>query len=338
MKNNNNDRMERRLFPTIAIKLKRLRLHQSCAIFVSLIIAGSAAGQQSGPTPPKTWDLADDFKISSNPNGQWSYGSTDTVGGGFTIFTKTAQIPYQVSNGAVAEWVGTYFSGFELFPYVSKFYGDPGTIVSVTNACNAVTCSQAAPGITIIQRSASGVGVHPAPPGLGYATLRWTAPKAATYVITVSFFSIVVGGGATTDVHVQRNHVSLFDGFVNGAGSAQNWSTGNEGIALSAGDVIDLVVGPNGDYTADSTGVDADIQQTPSTVEVNSCVDYANFKIVPPSNTVSSEVSPNLHGVGQPAECAVPANLPSSWSIKTTVDGGKTWQWQSLASLGLGRG
>jgi hypothetical protein len=154
----------------------------------------------------------------------------------------------------------------------------------------------------------------------------------------VSFFSIVVGGGATTDVHVQRNHVSLFDGFVNGAGSVQNWSTGNEGIALSAGDVIDLVVGPNGDYTADSTGVDADIQQTPSTVEVNSCVDYANFKIVPPSNTVSSEVSPNLHGVGQPAECAVPANLPSSWSIKTTVDGGKTWQWQSLASLGLGRG
>ena len=337
MKINNNDLIERPLFPSIANKLKGLRLHQSCAILVTLIIAGSAVGQQSGSTSPQTWNLANDFKISSNPNGQWSYGSTDTVGGNFKIFTRTAQIPYQVSHGAVAEWVGTYFSGFELFPYVTKFYGDPGTTVSVTNACNAVTCSIADPGVTIVERSANGVGVHPAPPGLGYATLRWAAPKAATYMITVSFFSIVVGGGATTDVHVQRNHVSLFDGFVNGAGSVQNWSTGNEGIALSAGDMIDLVVGPNGDYTADSTGVDADIQETPNTVEVLSCVDYANFKIVPPSNTVSSEVSPNLHGVGQPSECAVPANLPSSWSIKTTVDGGKTWQWQSLASLGLGK-
>ncbi len=337
MKMNNNDLIERRPFSSIANKLNCLRLHQKCAILSMLVIAGSAVGQQSGSTSVQTWNLADDFKISSNPNGQWSYGSTDTVGGNFKIFTRTAQIPYQVSHGAVAEWVGTYFSGFELFPYVTKFYGDPGTTVSVTNGCNAVTCSIADPGVTIVERSANGVGVHPAPPGLGYATLRWTAPKSATYMITASFFSIVVGGGATTDVHVQRNHVSLFDGFVNGAGSVQNWSTRNEGIALTAGDVIDLVVGPNGDYTADSTGVDAAIQQTPSTVEVNACVDYANFRIVPPSNSVSSEVSPNLHGVGQPAECAVPANLPSSWSIKTTVDGGKTWQWQSLASLGLGK-
>ena len=333
----NNNCIEGRLFTSIANRLKGPRLRQSGVILATLIIAGSAVAQQSGSTSPQTWNLANDFKISSNPNGQWSYGSTDTVGGSFKIFTRTAQIPYQVSHGAVAEWVGTYFSGFELFPYVTKFYGDPGTTVSVTNACNAVTCSIADPGVTIIQRSANGVGVHPAPPGLGNATLRWTAPKTATYMISVSFFSIVVGGGATTDVHVQRNHVSLFDGFVNGAGSVQNWSTGNEGIALTAGDVIDLVVGPNGDYGADSTGVDADIQQTPNTVEVLSCVDYRNFKIVPPSNTVSSEVSPNLHGVGQPSECAVPANLPSSWSIKTTVDGGKTWQWQSLASLGFGK-
>jgi hypothetical protein len=333
----NNDPIERQHFASIANKLKGLRLHQSCALFVTLAIAASAAGQQSGSTPPQTWNLANDFKISSNPNGQWSYGSTDSVGGNFMIFTRTAQIPYQVSHGAVAEWVGTYFSGFELFPYVTKFYGDPGTTVSVTTACNAVTCSITDPGVTIVQRIANGVGVHPAPPGLGYATIRWTAPKSATYIFNVSFFSIVVGGAATTDVHVQRNHQSLFDSFVNGAGPVQNWSSGMQGIALDAGDLIDLVVGPNGDNSGDSTGIDADIQETPNTVEVLSCVDYANFKIVPPSNTVSSEVSPNLHGVGEPSECAVPATVPSSWSIKTTLDGGKTWQWQSLASLGLGK-
>jgi hypothetical protein len=338
MKIKNSDPMARQLIPSIANKLKGLRFHQSCAILITLIIAGSAFGQQSGATPPKTWNLADDFKISSNPSGQWSYGSTPSVGGAFTVFARTAQIPYQVSHGAVAEWVGTYFSGFELFPYVTKFYGDPGTTVSVTNACNAVTCSIENPGVTIVERSADGVGVHPAPPGLGYATIRWTAPASNTYFFTVSFFSIDVNVGATTDVHVLRNSVSLFSGFVNGIGSVQNWSTGTAGIALTAGDVIDLVVGPNGDFGSDSTGVDAEIQQGPPiTLEVNSCVDYANFKIVPPSNTVSSEVSPDTHGVGQPAECAVPATLPSSWSIKTTVDGGKTWQWQSLASLGLGK-
>jgi hypothetical protein len=280
------------------------------------------------------WNLANDFSINSNPNGQWSYGSTDTVGGTFKVFTRTAQIPYQVSHGAVAEWVGTYFSGFELFPYVTKFYGDPGTTVSVTNACNAVTCSIADPGVTLIQRSANGVGVHPAPPGQGYAALQWTARKSTTYVISVSFFSIVVGGGATTDVHVLRNHVSLFDGDVNGVGSVQSWSTGSPGIALDAGDVIDLVVGPNGDYFADSTGVDATIQVLP---EVLSCFpdNLSFFKAVKPANSVSSQVSPNISG--KPSICAIPSSKPASWYIKTSWDGGVTWQWvETLGSLGLG--
>jgi hypothetical protein len=279
------------------------------------------------------WNLADDFSISSNPNGPWRYGSTATVGGSFKIFTRTAQIPYQVSHGAVAEWVGTYFSGFELFPYITKFYGDRGTMVSVNNGCNALACSIADPGVTIIQRSANGVGVHPAPPGQGYAAVRWTAPKSTTYVINVSFFSIVVGGGATTDVHVQRNHVSLFDGDVNGIGSVQNYFSGTAGIALNAGDVIDLVVGPNGDYTADSTGVDATIQVLP---DVLNCIEGSFYKAVKPSNSVSSNVSPNISGT--PSICATPSSKPATWYIKTSWDGGVTWQWvDTLGSLGLGQ-
>lgn len=280
------------------------------------------------------WNLADDFSISSNPNGQWSYGSTDTVGGDFKVFTRTAQIPYQVSHGAVAEWVGTYFSGFELFPYVTKFYGDPGTTVSVTNACNAVTCSIANSGVAIIQRSANGVGVHPAPPGQGYAALRWTAPKSTRYVITVSFFSIVVGGVATTDVHVLRDYVSVFNGEVSGASPVQNWSTGSPGLALNAGDVLDLVVGPNGDNFGDSTGIDANIQELP---EVLSCFssNESYYKTAKPSNSLSSNVSPNISG--RPSLCAVPSSKPASWYIKTTWDGGVTWQWvDTLGSLGLG--
>jgi hypothetical protein len=280
------------------------------------------------------WNLADDFSINSNPNGQWSYGSANTVGGDFTVFTKTAQIPYQVSHGAVAEWVGTYFTGFELMPYVTKFYGDPGTTVTVTNACNAETCSINAPGVPVIQRSAGGVGVHPAPPGQGYADLRWTAAKSTSYVISVSFFSIGATGGATTDVHVLRNHVALFEGDVNGIGSVQSWSTGSQGIALNAGDVIDLVIGPNGDNFGDSTGVDAAIQILPDVVN---CFPNNNsiYKPVKPSNSVSSNVSPNISG--KPSICAVPSSKPASWYIRTSWDGGVTWQWvDTLGSLGLG--
>ena len=53
------------------------------------------------------------------------------------------------------------------------------------------------------------------------------------------------GGRRRNDanVHVLRNYVSLFDGDVNGSGSVQNYSTGSRGVALNAGDVIDLVVG-----------------------------------------------------------------------------------------------
>jgi hypothetical protein len=35
----------------------------------------------------------------------------------------------------------------------------------------------------------------------------------------------------------------------------------SRGIALNAGDVIDILVGPNGDYGGDTTGVDAEIEE-----------------------------------------------------------------------------
>ncbi len=71
----------------------------------------------------------------------------------------------------------------------------------------------------------------------------------------------------------------------------QNYFSGTAGIALGAGDVIDLAVGPNGDLTADSTGVDATIQVLDG---VNSWVanNQGYDKTVKPSNSVSSNVTP----------------------------------------------
>jgi hypothetical protein len=278
----------------------------------------------------QSWNLATDFSITTNPNGQWSYGSLTMPGGSFTHFTRTAQIPYQVSKGAVAEWVGSgYDSGFELFPYISKFYGDPGTTVTVDNGTTVEN-----PGTPLIKRAALGVGTHPAPPGLGYATVRWIAPATKTYLIMVSFSSADVNVGATTDVHVLRNGVSLFSELVNGVGSVQNYFSGLAGLTLNAGDVIDLAVGPNGDYSSDSTGIDAMIQYLP---QMLNCVQgQSTYKVVALSNSVSAEVSPNSSGTS--SVCAVPATVSSSWYIKTTTDGGVTWQWvNTLAMVGLGK-
>ena len=281
----------------------------------------------------QNWDVAMDFSNSCNPTGRWSYGSTPTLGGAFTLFIQTGTINLQVVDGAVGQWVGTYLQGGQFFPIVSKFYGDPGTTVSVVGG-NGQQDDQEE---ILIQSRANGIVMHPTLPGLGYAVVRWTAPKAATYVITTSFSSAEDDGNtisATTDVHVQKNHVSLFDGLVDQIGVVDRYTTGPSGMALNKGDVIDLVVGPNGDLTADSTSVEAQIQVQP---EVLNCTPNGTvYHVAKPSNSVSSNVSPNASG--SPSVCAVPGSEPAGWFIKTTTDNGATWQWiDTLGSLGMGK-
>ena len=278
-----------------------------------------------------SWDVALDFSNTCNPTGQWSYGSTPTLGGAFTLFSRTGTITFQVINGAVGEWVGTYLQGGEYFPIIAKYYGDPGSTVSVVGG----DAQQDDQEQIIIQSRANGIVMHPTLPGLGYGVIRWTAPKSAKYVISVSYFSAEDDSGtisATTDVHVQKNHVSLFDGIVDQVGVTTSYSTGPQGIALNMGDVIDLAIGPNCDLTGDSTSVEEQVQEL-SALEVRSCVNGVSGWS-PPANSQPSDLSPNSNGV--PDECAHPNLHPSSWFIKTTLDGGKTSQWQSLVSLGLG--
>ena len=314
---------------------------------VAVVMAARVAAAHAGSLPElncaernrlidphiTSWDVARDFSNSCNPTGQWRYGSTATLGGDFTPFTQTGTITFQVINGAVGQWVGTYLQGGQFFPYVSKYYGDPGTTVSVVGG-NAQQDDQED---ILVQSRANGIVMHPTLPGLGFGVIRWTAPKSTTYVISVAFFSAEDDGGtisATSDIHVQRNHVSLFDGFVNQLYVEERYSTGSRGIALNAGDVIDLVIGPNGDLTGDSTSVEATFVQLP---EVLNCTRNSNvYKVVKPSNSVSSNVSPNITGL--PSVCALPSTEPASWYIKTTNDGGTTWQWvNTLGSLGLGK-
>jgi len=91
-------------------------------------------------------------------------------------------------------------------------------------------------------------------------------------------------------------------------------------------------------YHNHGRATEAQIQALPEVLpEVLNCTPNSNvYKVVKPSNSVSSNVSPNLSGL--PSICALPSTEPATWYIKTTTDGGGTWHWaDTLGSLGLGK-
>ena len=90
--------------------------------------------------------------------------------------------------------------------------------------------------------------------------MRWTAPAAATVLISGSFSGLDT---ATTDVHVRLNSsTALFDGQINGLGSAAPFSLTR---TVAAGDTIEFAVGygSNGTYNSDATSLAVTISQPP---------------------------------------------------------------------------
>jgi hypothetical protein len=64
----------------------------------------------------------------------------------------------------------------------------------------------------------------------------------------------------------------------------------------------------------------------PTTVRVLGCTPGSNaFTVVSPGAVVSMNVSPNANGSA--SVCGIPTSFPQTYFVKTTVDGGKTWQW-----------
>ncbi len=83
--------------------------------------------------------------------------------------------------------------------------------------------------------------------------VRWTAPAAGAYQLRTKFSG---GDSATTDVHILQSGQPLFDGLINGQGSTQTFTAT---INVAAGEVVDFVVGANGNYYFDTTFLDVRI-------------------------------------------------------------------------------
>jgi hypothetical protein len=104
------------------------------------------------------------------------------------------------------------------------------------------------------------LGLHPGESNVD-SIVRWTAPSSGTFGINVTFSGLDLNG-ASTDVHVLLDGISIFNSVVspNPASFATSGS-------LTAGDRIDFVVGNGGNgITDDTTGLSATIVPEPGTL------------------------------------------------------------------------
>ncbi len=184
---------------------------------------------------------AADFSTASNPNGQWGYGFSTSLGA-FTPYTSTGNFG---GNANLPGWFGI----------LNPPFSEPWVIKNTSGSTQTVSG---------LQLGAGELAFHPGQTGQ-FSIVRWTAPTADTYTINGFFDARDRFNGTTVDIHVLENGSSLFNMNLSGVlGTQKPFSFVR---SLNAGDRIDFVVGFGTDnsFFNDSTGLSATIS-TPDTV------------------------------------------------------------------------
>lgn len=222
----------------------------ACSAAILVACGGGSSSSQASNAP--TWNIASDFSLSNNPNGQWQYGLASTAGGTITLFLRKQEAQEPISTGGSIEgWAGENKQDLNYFPFIRKFNGTAGTDVSIlTN------------GTPVITQKAGGIVMHPW--HTSYAVAQWTANSSGKYEISAKFYSAQVypDTTATTEVGVYKNGTELFKDDLDTLKKITEWSTDKNYIDIQAGDIINVYVGPgNSNMTEDSTGVDFSISK-----------------------------------------------------------------------------
>ena len=178
------------------------------------------------------YDAVNDFSITSNPNGVWSYGSLSSLAGGnFAYFTSSGN-----NNHGLDAWVhGASVPNFES---IAK---------NVTNADVVSNQGHVPPNLLNLDGES------------GIADVRWTAPTTGVYNIS-GLFQRLDYTNTPVSVRVLLNGTALF--------SADNFATYNgqevfnfSNLTLAAGSVLDFAEGAP-QYNNDSTGLSVTISST----------------------------------------------------------------------------
>lgn len=168
----------------IALKT-RITPHLAGSLGSIALLAGLlAATPASATAPDTTWDLTVDYgTVDGNPNGDWTYGWTATLGSALTL--------YDTVNGT--QWYDSAHHSGDLTPAVWK-NGSGGAAYGIPSGA---------------------VALHPGWDG-SFSVIRWTAPQAMT--VTISAYFGAGDWGAMSD-YVLVNGVTAQQWLSNG-GSA----------------------------------------------------------------------------------------------------------------------
>jgi hypothetical protein len=223
-----------------------------------------------------TYDVVADFSITSNPNGNWSYGYTAGLGSTFHLHSS-AQVD---TPAGIDRW---YSPGV-----------DPGVLGIARNKTGSTFTGTPA----TFTYPSDMLHMHQTVPNI-YDVVRWTAPQAGQYTLQGLYRGLdFVTTVADTDVHVLLNSTTELMPMVvlHGDGTSAPIQITR---ALNAGDTIDFAVGigPSGFHQNDSTGLRVTIAGTappPSTgtITVTSTPLGAGFQLQGPGLTHYSGTTP----------------------------------------------
>lgn len=176
----------------------------------------------------RTYDVAKEFSLSSNPNGVWTYGSAAGLGKAPTNFSKHATAPLESGAQAVSYW-NTGASSWDAYH---------GAFANLTAAAVTVSAGLVLdPGMLVL---------HPANNG-AYAVARFTAPEEGSYQVD-AMFKAIDAQAKKTDAAVLVNLVAICR---QDPMTKMSMSCNKSDIMLKRGDTVDFVVGNGGDGFGD---------------------------------------------------------------------------------------
>ena len=175
-----------------------------------------------------TFSFGDDWSGSVNPHAGYTYGMAANTTAPVTAFTL-----------ATAPLTGVEAWSVPGLPWVTK---------------NTTGSDIAGGSANYLAAPTHFLGAHPGPSG-EYAVISYALPLTGTLGFTADFNS-QDNAGATTDVHIFLDGTELFSGNVIGIGSTLSYATPGGGLAVTAGDVLEVRLGTGGGaYFNDTTGV-----------------------------------------------------------------------------------
>jgi hypothetical protein len=219
---------------TGGVNMSTILIRGLLRIGTGVVVAGIAVFWLAPIAGATTYDTDADFSTSSNPRGAWSWGQESTLGGLFTLFTKTAC----GQAAGIDTWCGS--SGFPHDDHNSS----GAEVIGCGGNCNV---------------PAGGTIFHPGPNG-EYALFRFTAPSAGSYSINATFDRGDFQFPTTTDVHVLYNNTSVFDSSLDSTNASRSFS---DTRTFALFDTVDFAVGYGGDnsYFGDTTRIHGTLEQ-----------------------------------------------------------------------------